>query len=67
MSCDGKSCFQSVCVLEDALIEHRALVQSYSDVCDEIPAWLATLQRSLDRLDRAFRIHQDEMHSRLSK
>ena len=30
MACDNRCCFDSVCVVEQALIEHQTLIRSYS-------------------------------------
>ena len=49
MACDNRCCFDSVCVVEQALIEHQTLIRSYSEICSEKPAWLHSIEASFDR------------------
>ena len=58
MACDNRCCFDSVCVVEQALIEHQTLIRSYSEICSEKPAWLHSIEASFDRFVVVFNAHQ---------
>lgn len=58
--------FKSGIELEEAMIEYRALLQSYLDLAGETcPPLLFTLEKGLDRLDDAFKAHQKVLHQAL--
>lgn len=58
--------FKSGLELEEAMIEYRALLQSYLDLAGETcPPLLFTLEKGLDRLGAAFEAHQKVLHQAL--
>ena len=61
-----KKSFESGVELEEALIEFRALVQSYMDVAGEsCPPLLFTLDRGFERVEKAMSAHQKVLHGAL--
>jgi hypothetical protein len=62
----SKTSFESGIELEEALIEFRALVQSYMDVAgDSCPPLLFTLDRGFGRVEKAMSAHQKVLHTAL--
>ena len=59
-----KRSFESGIQLEEAMIEFRALVQSYFDLAGETcPPLLFTLDRGFERVEQAMSAHQKVLHT----